>query len=205
VRRFDEYNKATFHCNSYRSGQTQRPARVKRWSKNLGQSELEALVKEAHEKICPYSHATRGNVQVVIEVIGVQSESFNNKSNLGGLIVTIKTLARKFVELCNQGKNFDVMRTMYAPDIVSVEGDGAETAGQEPVTQKSAMWQGNNEIHSEKVRGPYFSGPNQFAVHFTFEYTPKATGERMTLEEVGVYTVKGDKITREQFYYDGTH
>jgi lipoyl-dependent peroxiredoxin len=31
---------------------------------------LEALAREAHEKICPYSHATRGNVQVDLEVAG---------------------------------------------------------------------------------------------------------------------------------------
>jgi lipoyl-dependent peroxiredoxin len=36
----------------------------------LPQSELAALAKEAHEKICPYSHATRGNVDVQIEVKG---------------------------------------------------------------------------------------------------------------------------------------
>ena len=29
-----------------------------------------ALAKEAHEKICPYSHATRNNVDVQIEVAG---------------------------------------------------------------------------------------------------------------------------------------
>ena len=52
------------------------------------------------------------------------------------------------------------------------------------------------------MRGPFFNGPDQFAVYFTFEVTPKATGKRVTLEEVGVYTVKGDKITREQFFYD---
>jgi osmotically inducible protein OsmC len=28
------------------------------------------LAKEAHEKICPYSHATRGNVEVLLEVVG---------------------------------------------------------------------------------------------------------------------------------------
>lgn len=38
--------------------------------KSLPQAELEALVKEAHEKICPYSHATRGNVDVQFEVVG---------------------------------------------------------------------------------------------------------------------------------------
>ena len=36
----------------------------------LPQSELAALVKEAHEKICPYSHATRNNVPVEFEVVG---------------------------------------------------------------------------------------------------------------------------------------
>src|SRR3954452_15031680 len=119
--------------------------------------------------------------------------------------VSLQAVAREFVELCNQGKNFDVMRTLYDPNIVSVEGDAKETAGQQPVIHKSEIWQGNNTIHSEKVRGPFFNGPNQFAVHFTFDLTRKSTGQRSTIEEVGVYTVKGDKITREQFFYDGEH
>ena len=37
---------------------------------SIAQAELAALVREAHEKICPYSHATRGNVEVAFEVIG---------------------------------------------------------------------------------------------------------------------------------------
>ena len=37
---------------------------------SLPQAELAALVDEAHEKICPYSHATRNNVQVDLEVEG---------------------------------------------------------------------------------------------------------------------------------------
>ncbi len=38
--------------------------------KSLSQPELEALAREAHEKICPYSHATRNNVPVDLEVVG---------------------------------------------------------------------------------------------------------------------------------------
>ena len=38
--------------------------------KSLSQADLDALVKEAHEKICPYSHATRGNIDVAFEVVG---------------------------------------------------------------------------------------------------------------------------------------
>ena len=37
---------------------------------SLKQAELEEIVREAHEKICPYSHATRGNVDVQLEVKG---------------------------------------------------------------------------------------------------------------------------------------
>lgn len=38
--------------------------------RSIPQKELLALVNEAHEKICPYSHATRGNVPVEFEVVG---------------------------------------------------------------------------------------------------------------------------------------
>src|SRR5215470_15511991 len=38
--------------------------------KSLKQAELANLVKEAHEKICPYSHATRNNIDVKFDVIG---------------------------------------------------------------------------------------------------------------------------------------
>lgn len=37
---------------------------------SLPQAELEALAREAHETICPYSHATRGNVDVQLRVKG---------------------------------------------------------------------------------------------------------------------------------------
>ena len=45
-------------------------AKMRVEDKSLSQADLEALVKEAHEKICPYSHATRGNMEVLFEVVG---------------------------------------------------------------------------------------------------------------------------------------
>lgn len=117
--------------------------------------------------------------------------------------MSLQTIAGQFVEMCNQGKNFDVMHTMYAPDIVSIEPSGEETAGKTSVIQKSERFQAQNPISGEKVLGPFFNSPNQFAVHFTFEITPKATGRLITVEEVGVYTVKDNTITREQFFSEG--
>jgi len=38
--------------------------------RSIPTAELRALVEEAHEQICPYSHATRNNVPVELEVVG---------------------------------------------------------------------------------------------------------------------------------------
>ena len=39
---------------------------------HLSQADLAMLVKEAHETICPYSHATRGNIEIDFEINGAQ-------------------------------------------------------------------------------------------------------------------------------------
>jgi hypothetical protein len=125
--------------------------------------------------------------------------------------MSLATVGKQFVEMCNQGKNFDVMRLMYAPGIVSAEAGGTETVGKEQVIKKSERWAATLTINGEKVRGPFFSLPNptatdtgQFAVHYTFDVTPKSTGVRQSQEEVALYTVENGQITREQFFYEGT-
>ena len=122
--------------------------------------------------------------------------------------MSVETIARKFMELCGQGKHFEVMRTMYGPDMVSVEGDGREFVGRETVIHKSELFQGENAILSQDLRGPFFCGDaskrsGKFAVYTSIDFQPKAGGERKTHAEVGLYTVKDDTITREEFFYDG--
>ena len=122
--------------------------------------------------------------------------------------MSVETVARKFMELCKQGKHFEVMRNMYAPEMVSVEGDGREFVGKENVIKKSEVFQGNNNILSQDLRGPFFLGDpsasaGKYAVYTSIDFAPKAGGPRVTHEEVGLYTVKNDTITREEFYYDG--
>src|SRR5579872_55951 len=111
----------------------------------------------------------------------------------------VRTVAAKFAELCRQ--NFDVMRTMYARDMVSVEGDGKETAGRDPGIEKSEDWVSGKTFNGETVAGPFFNGanPDQLVVFFTLDITPKANGQRIRREEVAMYAVQNDKIRREQF------
>jgi hypothetical protein len=121
--------------------------------------------------------------------------------------MSVRTVAGKFKELLNQGKHFEVMRTMYAPDMVSVEADGREFVGKDVVIHKSEVFQGSNNLLGQDLRGPFILGdPNassgRFAVYTSIDFTPKAGGDRVTHEEVGLYTVKNDTITREEFFYN---
>jgi hypothetical protein len=112
------------------------------------------------------------------------------------------------MDLCARGKHFEFMHTFYAPEMVSVEGDGKETAGKEAVIRKSEIFQGANAIESQDLRGPFFNGnadasSGRFTVYTAIEFTPKSGGARTRHEEVGIYTVKSDVVTREEFFYEG--
>ncbi|MGQ0812093.1 MAG: SnoaL-like domain-containing protein [Nitrospiraceae bacterium] len=37
--------------------------------------------------------------------------------------------------------------------------------------------------------------------HFTYDFTSKPTGKRMTMSEMGLYTVHNGKITTGEFFY----
>jgi len=119
--------------------------------------------------------------------------------------MTTPELANQFVAMCKEGKNFDVMQTMYNDGIVSVEAarrktGSFETVGKAAVIEKSKEWAGAHEIHGATTDGPYLLG-EQFAVVFDFDVTPKATGKRGHNREVAVYTVKDGLIVREEFFY----
>lgn len=123
--------------------------------------------------------------------------------------MSVRTIAAKYMELCNALKHFDFMHAYYSPDMVSVEADGTEYAGKEKVIKKSETFQANHNLHRQEIRGPFFNGDGnansgRFAIHTTLEYSAKSGGPRRTLEEVGVYTIKNDIVTREEFFYDGS-
>jgi ketosteroid isomerase-like protein len=116
------------------------------------------------------------------------------------------TVAQELVALCRQGRNLDAVNQLYSPRIVSIESSGtpempAEMSGIEAIREKHEWWDANNEVHSAEVNGP-FVGEDQFAVQFTWDATFKPTGQRSTMSEMALYTVRDGKIVREEFYYN---
>ena len=118
-------------------------------------------------------------------------------------------LGAKLVEFCKEGKNLEFINAHYADTVTSVEAMESPAnpemprtlEGIEAVRGKNSWWIENHEIHSANVAGPYPHGDDRFATLFSYDVTFKPTGERMTMEEVGLYTTAGGKITREEFFY----
>lgn len=117
--------------------------------------------------------------------------------------MTIQDIAADLVALCKAGDFATPGEKYWADDVVSLEampGDMARVQGKDAVRGKGEWWAANHEVHGAEVTGPYING-DQFAVGFKMEVTPKATGERITMDEVALYTVKDGKIVEERFFY----
>jgi ketosteroid isomerase-like protein len=116
--------------------------------------------------------------------------------------MTIRDIAHDLVALCKQGKFEEAGEKYWADDVLSVEpmGDNPELRGKAAVRGKSEWWAANHEVHSAEVGGPYVNG-DQFVVRFTMDMTIKASGERRTMDEVGLYTIRNGKIAEERFFY----
>jgi ketosteroid isomerase-like protein len=114
-------------------------------------------------------------------------------------------IAKQLVDLCRQGKNMEALNTLFADELVSVEagappGKEREARGLAAVKAKGEWWVANHEIHSASVTGPW-PHDDRFIVGFQYDITNKPSGQRMKLDEVGLYSVRNGKIVREEFFY----
>ncbi len=107
-------------------------------------------------------------------------------------------IGASLVQLFNQGKSDEVERLWHHKKIESIEGDGTVFLGAKGIAEKNAWWFGAYDMHAAQAEGP-FVGATGFTVHFSIEISPRAGGPRMTMREVGVYTVEKGKIVREEF------
>ncbi|MGB8856420.1 MAG: nuclear transport factor 2 family protein [Burkholderiales bacterium] len=114
-------------------------------------------------------------------------------------------IANKLVNLCKQDKADEALKTLYTDDAVSVEagmplGMDPEAKGKTAIKAKGDWWLANHEVHSASVTGPW-PHDDRFIVGFQFDVTHKPSGQRMKMDEVGLYTVRNGKIVREEFFY----
>ena len=117
--------------------------------------------------------------------------------------MSTEDVAMRLVELCKGSEWKKAVDDLYAKDIVSVEprqvaNMPAEMRGIDQVRGKNDWWENNMEVHDSKVSGPFVAG-DTFVVRFDIDATDKNSKKRMQMSEVGIYTVKNDKIAQERF------
>jgi ketosteroid isomerase-like protein len=120
--------------------------------------------------------------------------------------MTTVELAKDFTSLLKNHDHDKAAEKYNADNIVSyeaMEGPMAICKGKGAVKKKSEWWGENHEVHGGSVEGPYVNG-DEFVVRFIMDVTPKATGKRINMDEVGVYKVENGKIVSERFFYSQT-
>ena len=119
--------------------------------------------------------------------------------------MTTQEIAKRYVNLCQQGKYDACLEELYAKNAVSVEaamppGMDRTAKGLDAIRAKGKDWQESHVVHSAEVSGP-FPNEDRFAVHFVFDVTDKPSGKRTKMDEFGLFTIEDGKITREEFFY----
>lgn len=111
-------------------------------------------------------------------------------------------LGQQLVALFNQGKADAWIAKIWAPTIESIEGVGMNMGwrGTKAVNAKNSEWMKTHIVHGARAEGP-FVGSTGFAVKFAMDVEDTTNGQRISMEEVGVYTVVKGKIAREEFMY----
>lgn len=111
-------------------------------------------------------------------------------------------VGKDFVEMFNRGQFKEIEEKYWSPKVTSIEGVGVALAwqGRRAVLAKNHSWSEQNILHSFSAEGPYV-GATGFAMKMRMEVEEKATGNRVQMEEVGVYTVQNGKVIQEEFMY----
>lgn len=116
--------------------------------------------------------------------------------------MSTQDIANDLVALCKTGDFTTPGEKYWADDVVSIEamGDMAEVRGKDAARGKGEWWANAHEVHGAEVEGPYVNG-DQFIVRFKMDITVKESGQRMSMDETALYTIKNGKIAEERFFY----
>jgi len=108
-------------------------------------------------------------------------------------------LAKRIVSAMDDEKNIDLGK-FYTDDAVSVEPGGGAVTGLQALRSKLAGWLAGLRSANYKARHVFVS-KNAICIEWECELVMK-DGRQVTLNEVAVHELRGEKIYKERYYYD---
>lgn len=118
--------------------------------------------------------------------------------------MTTQEVANQLVQMCREAKYEEIYQTLFSPEILSKEPEGAmwlEARGLEQLAEKGKNW---NEMVDEFIEGtvsdPIVAG-DHFACTMKSKVKFKGAPEAVDMDEVCVYKVENGKVVLEQFFY----
>ncbi|MBS0360082.1 MAG: nuclear transport factor 2 family protein [Proteobacteria bacterium] len=121
--------------------------------------------------------------------------------------MTTQDVANNLVTMWKAGEFIEAGEKYWADDAISIEPfapNGGDTTmrGKEALRGKGEWWEGAHEVHGVEVEGPFVNG-DRFVVRFKMDVTQKDNGQRFTMDETALYTIKDGKIAEEAYFYGG--
>ncbi|MGH7025187.1 MAG: SnoaL-like domain-containing protein [Caulobacteraceae bacterium] len=115
-----------------------------------------------------------------------------------------RQIADDLAAMCRQARFQEAGEKYWADDVISVEfrGETPVTRGKAAARAKAVWWAAAHELHGIEIEGPWVNG-DQFALRFTMDVTNKQSKQRMSVDEIGLYTVNGGRIAEERFFFAG--
>jgi len=164
------------------------------------------MAKKASKKAAKSSsrrivHAKAGRKAAPKKSPSRAKASVGPKPISSGRGATPAEIGRELVAMFNaKTPEREIWNKFFSPGLVSIEGNGMAWSGLKAAEAKGAEWMALHTVHGASAEGPYV-GATGFAVKFRMDVEIKATGQRITMEEIGVYTVKNGKVIQEEFMY----
>jgi len=118
----------------------------------------------------------------------------------------LANVAYEFTALLLAGKVEEAADKHWAQDIVvikpSILGDNTvqQCRGFDTARSRLSGWLQHHKIEDISIDGPCITG-NQFALFVYMQILNIASGNVKNFSEIATFTVKGDKIIEERFFY----
>lgn len=117
--------------------------------------------------------------------------------------MTTREVATRFHTYMQQGAFDKIYSELYSQDATSEEPPGSDwpkAKGIKEIHEKGKKWNDMVEaMHGGSTAEPVVAG-NYFTCYMTMDFTRK-DGQRINMEEIGLYKVENGKIVSEQFFY----